>query len=124
MFPSCSFAAVPVAAPPTSASLLSLLFVWKSVDPDFYSKNLLMLGKTYLAMKDKDKALLWLAKAKDYPGRTLEDKEVQQQQHRFSLSAWLQRSSKVVSVLTVPLSLQQVQKEAADLLKKLWWSYG
>lgn len=36
-----------------------------------------MLGKTYLALKDKEKALLWLNKAKDYRGRTHEDKEVQ-----------------------------------------------
>lgn len=35
-----------------------------------------MLGKTYMAMKDKQKALLWLNKAKDYPTRTEEDKEV------------------------------------------------
>lgn len=35
-----------------------------------------MLGKTYMAMKDKQKALLWLSKAKDYPARTEEDKEV------------------------------------------------
>lgn len=53
--------------------------MWSSVDPDFYSKNLLMLGKTYLALKDKDKALVWLAKARDYPGRTHEDREVRQQ---------------------------------------------
>uniref|UniRef100_A0A3Q0R5V1 Regulator of microtubule dynamics protein 1 n=1 Tax=Amphilophus citrinellus TaxID=61819 RepID=A0A3Q0R5V1_AMPCI len=48
----------------------------EEVDPNFYSKNLLMLGKTYLAMKDKEKALLWLTKAKEYPAHTLEDKEV------------------------------------------------
>lgn len=35
-----------------------------------------MLGKTYMAMKDKEKALLWLNKTKDYPARNLEDKEV------------------------------------------------
>lgn len=35
-----------------------------------------MLGKTYMAMKDNPKALLWLTKAKDYPAHTLEDKEV------------------------------------------------
>lgn len=35
-----------------------------------------MLGKTYMAMKDQQKALLWLTKAKEYPARTLEDKEV------------------------------------------------
>lgn len=62
--------------------------IWSSVDPDFYSINLLMLGKTYLALKDKDKALFWLAKAKDYPGRTHEDKEVQRHQRQsFSLPA-------------------------------------
>lgn len=53
-----------------------LCFYVYSVDPNFYSKNLLMLGKTYMAMKDKQKALLWLSKAKDYPARTEEDKEV------------------------------------------------
>lgn len=35
-----------------------------------------MLGKTYMAMRDKEKALLWLTKAKQYPAHTLEDKEV------------------------------------------------
>ena len=35
-----------------------------------------MLGKTYMAMKDKEKALLWLTKAKEYPAHTQEDKEV------------------------------------------------
>lgn len=35
-----------------------------------------MLGKTYMGMKDKEKALYWLTKAKDYPAHTLEDKEV------------------------------------------------
>lgn len=29
-----------------------------------------------MAMKNKQKALLWLSKAKDYPARTEEDKEV------------------------------------------------
>lgn len=35
-----------------------------------------MLGKTYMAMRDREKALLWLTKAKEYPAHTLEDKEV------------------------------------------------
>ena len=46
------------------------------VDPDFYSKNLLMLGKTYMALNDKESALLWLTKATKYPPHTQEDKEV------------------------------------------------
>lgn len=46
------------------------------VNSNFYSKNLLMLGKTYIKLKDKEKALLWLNKARDYPAITEEDKQV------------------------------------------------
>ncbi|XP_008305908.1 regulator of microtubule dynamics protein 1 [Cynoglossus semilaevis] len=83
-----SFAALPwyqrkVAAaifssPPQSTYKEALDFFLKAeeVDPNFYSKNLLMLGRTYLAMNDKQMAQFWLTKAKDYPAHTLEDKEV------------------------------------------------
>ncbi|XP_031584237.1 regulator of microtubule dynamics protein 1 [Oreochromis aureus] len=71
-------AAVIFSSPPESTYEEALAFFLKAeeVDPNFYSKNLLMLGKTYLAMKDKEKALLWLTKTKEYPAHTLEDKEV------------------------------------------------
>ncbi|KAM7390756.1 hypothetical protein PAMA_008786 [Pampus argenteus] len=71
-------AAVIFSSPPESTYDEALEFFLKAeeVDPNFYSKNLLMLGKTYMAMKDNSKALLWLTKAKDYPPHTLEDKEV------------------------------------------------
>ncbi|GAA6219438.1 regulator of microtubule dynamics protein 1 [Lates japonicus] len=71
-------AAVIFSSPPVSTYEEALEFFLKAeeVDPDFYSKNLLMLGKTYMVMKDKQKALHWLTKAKEYPARTLEDKEV------------------------------------------------
>nr|XP_061810323.1 regulator of microtubule dynamics protein 1-like [Nerophis lumbriciformis] len=71
-------AAVVFASPPTSTYEEALQFFLQAeqVDPNFYSKNLLMVGKTYMAMKDEQKALLWLNKAKDYPPRTHEDKEV------------------------------------------------
>ncbi|XP_028288265.1 regulator of microtubule dynamics protein 1 isoform X2 [Parambassis ranga] len=71
-------AAVIFSTPPTATYEEALEFFMKAeeVDPNFYSKNLLMLGKTYLAMKDKQQALLWLTKAKEYPAHTLEDKEV------------------------------------------------
>lgn len=71
-------AAVIFASPPQSTYEEALEFFLKAeeVDPNFYSKNLLMLGRTYLGMKDKEKALLFLTKAKDYPAHTLEDKEV------------------------------------------------
>ncbi|XP_070784418.1 regulator of microtubule dynamics protein 1 [Enoplosus armatus] len=71
-------AAVIFSSPPTSTYEEALEFFLKAeeVDPNFYSANLLMLGKTYMAMKDKQKALLWLTKAKEYPAHTDEDKEV------------------------------------------------
>ncbi|XP_029934844.1 regulator of microtubule dynamics protein 1 [Myripristis murdjan] len=71
-------AAVIFATPPTATYEEALAFFLKAeeVDPNFYSKNLLMLGKTYMAIKDKESALLWLTKARDYPAHTQEDKEV------------------------------------------------
>ncbi|KAM9487685.1 regulator of microtubule dynamics protein 1 isoform 2-T2 [Clarias gariepinus] len=47
----------------------------EKVDPNFYSQNLLMLGKTYMMLNDKEKALLWLKKARDYAAITEEDKQ-------------------------------------------------
>lgn len=35
-----------------------------------------MLGKTYLGMKDRERALHYLTKAKEYPAHTQEEKEV------------------------------------------------
>lgn len=71
-------AAVIFSSPPMSTYEEALEFFLRAedVDPNFYSKNLLMLGKTYMGMKDKEKALLYLTKAKEYPAHTLEDKEV------------------------------------------------
>ncbi|KAG7525250.1 regulator of microtubule dynamics protein 1 [Solea senegalensis] len=71
-------AAALFSSPPVSTYEEALEFFLKAeaVDPDFYSKNLLMLGKTYMSMNDKPRAALWLTKAKDYPAHTLEDKEV------------------------------------------------
>ncbi|XP_068789209.1 regulator of microtubule dynamics protein 1 isoform X3 [Struthio camelus] len=51
----------------------------EEADPNFYSKNLLFLGKTYLKLNNKKMALLWLSKAKDYPAHTEEDKQVQKE---------------------------------------------
>ncbi|CAN9506503.1 unnamed protein product [Ophioblennius macclurei] len=70
-------AAMIFAKPPESTYEEALDFFLKAeeVEPNFYSKNMLMLGKTYMALKDKEKALLWLNKAKEYPAHTEEDKE-------------------------------------------------
>ncbi|XP_069554127.1 regulator of microtubule dynamics protein 1 [Brachyistius frenatus] len=71
-------AAVIFSSPPMSTYEEALQFFLKAeeVDPNFYSKNLLMLGKTYMGLKDQQRAALWLTRAKEYPAHTLEDKEV------------------------------------------------
>ncbi|OXB69377.1 hypothetical protein ASZ78_004867 [Callipepla squamata] len=74
-------AAVLFAAPPTSTYEEALRYFHKAeeADPNFYSKNLLFLGKTYLKLNNKKMALLWLSKAKEYPAHTEEDKQVQKE---------------------------------------------
>uniref|UniRef100_G3NAR8 Regulator of microtubule dynamics protein 1 n=1 Tax=Gasterosteus aculeatus aculeatus TaxID=481459 RepID=G3NAR8_GASAC len=71
-------AAVIFSSPPNSTYEEALEFFLKAeeADPNFYSKNLLMLGKTYLGMKDRERALHYLTKAKEYPAHTQEEKEV------------------------------------------------
>ncbi|KAM5156594.1 regulator of microtubule dynamics protein 1 isoform 2-T2 [Mantella aurantiaca] len=71
-------AAALFAAPPSATFEEALIYFEKAeeVDPNFYSKNLLFLGKTFLQLKNKEVALQWLHKARDYPVRTEEDKEV------------------------------------------------
>ncbi|XP_021244458.1 regulator of microtubule dynamics protein 1 isoform X3 [Numida meleagris] len=70
-------AAMLFAAPPTSTYEEALRYFHKAeeADPNFYSKNLLFLGKTYLKLNNKKMALLWLSKAKEYPAHTEEDKQ-------------------------------------------------
>ncbi|XP_051542599.1 regulator of microtubule dynamics protein 1 [Myxocyprinus asiaticus] len=71
-------AAVIFASPPTATYEEALAYFLKAeeVEPNFYSKNLLMLGKTYMMLSDREKAVLWLNKAHDYPAVTEEDKQV------------------------------------------------
>lgn len=70
-------ASVIFATPPESSfeEALSYFLKAEEVDPNFYGKNLLMLGKTYLKMNDKETAKLWLSKAIEFPALTHEDKE-------------------------------------------------
>ncbi|KAI5938900.1 regulator of microtubule dynamics protein 1 isoform X1 [Manis javanica] len=67
------------ATPPSSTYEEALGYFHRAeqVDPNFYSKNLLLLGKTYLKLHNKKLAAFWLMKAKDYPVRTEEDKQIQ-----------------------------------------------
>ncbi|KAM9387175.1 regulator of microtubule dynamics protein 1 [Phaethornis superciliosus] len=74
-------AATLFATPPTSTfqEALHYFHMAEEADPNFYSKNLLFLGKTYLKLNNKKLALLWLSKAKEYPAHTEEDKQVQKE---------------------------------------------
>ncbi|XP_024434033.1 regulator of microtubule dynamics protein 1 isoform X2 [Desmodus rotundus] len=67
------------AAPPSSTYEEALGYFQRAeqVDPNFYSKNLLLLGKTYLKLQNKKLAAFWLLKAKEYPAHTEEDKQIQ-----------------------------------------------
>ncbi|KAJ8670340.1 hypothetical protein QAD02_001599 [Eretmocerus hayati] len=63
--------------PPTSSFEEALLYFEKAeqVDPNFYSHNLLMLGKTYLKLDKREDALKYLKMASDYPAKTDDDQE-------------------------------------------------
>lgn len=67
------------ANPPSSTYEEALIYFHRAeeVDPNFYSKNLLLLGKTYLKLNNKKLAAFWLVKAKSYPAHTEEDKQIQ-----------------------------------------------
>ncbi|RXN14897.1 regulator of microtubule dynamics 1 [Labeo rohita] len=97
--------------------LEALAFFLKAeeVDPNFYSKNLLMLGKTYTMLSDVKRATLWLTKARDYPAVTEEDKQVcKQSLITVSFIRFIVYGS--VIFMFGPM---QVHKEALELLKKL-----
>lgn len=84
-----------------------------SVDPNFYSKNLLMLGKTYMMLRDHKRAATWLQKVRDFPALTEEDKQVNDSHSIISVCLIFFRC------VMQMFDLAQVHKEALDLLKKL-----
>ncbi|XP_023243216.1 regulator of microtubule dynamics protein 1-like [Centruroides sculpturatus] len=70
-------ASVIFASPPTSTYEEALQFFEKAeeIEPNFYSMNLLYLGKTYLKLNQKEKAVICLEKVKNYPLKTRDDQE-------------------------------------------------
>ncbi|XP_060099527.1 regulator of microtubule dynamics protein 1 [Heteronotia binoei] len=74
-------AAVLFATPPGSTYDEALRYFQKAedIEPNFYSKNLLFLGKTYMKLNNRKMALLWLTKAKERVAHTEEDKQVQKE---------------------------------------------
>ncbi|XP_073246740.1 regulator of microtubule dynamics protein 1-like [Porites lutea] len=51
----------------------------EELEPNFYNKNHLMLGKVFLRMKKKDEAKKWLEKADSSNGETEDDKLVRKE---------------------------------------------
>ncbi|XP_078587512.1 regulator of microtubule dynamics protein 1-like isoform X2 [Branchiostoma floridae x Branchiostoma japonicum] len=68
-------ASVIFATPPTSTydEALGYFLQAESVDPGFYSMNLLMLGKTYMRLGNTSAAMLWLEKVQTCPSKREED---------------------------------------------------
>ncbi|XP_053100896.1 regulator of microtubule dynamics protein 1 [Hemicordylus capensis] len=74
-------AAVLFSTPPSSTYEEALRYFQKAedVEPNFYSKNLLFLGKAYMKLNNRKLALLWLTKAKERLAHTEDDKQVQKE---------------------------------------------
>lgn len=68
-------AAVVFATPPSSSyeEALEKFLQAEEINPGFYSKNFLMIGKTYLRQGNHKMALLYLTKAKEAPARKEEE---------------------------------------------------
>ena len=74
-------AAVIFGEPPTSSFEEALKYFENAeeVDPNFYSYNLLMLGKTYLKLNKKEEALKYLKMTVEYPTKNDDDQNAKQE---------------------------------------------
>ncbi|GAB1599311.1 regulator of microtubule dynamics protein 1-like isoform X1 [Argonauta hians] len=69
------------AAPPTSTYDDAKKYFLKAeeIDPNFYSMNLVMLGKTLIRLNENDQARLYLNKVSSYAVRTVDDKKAHEE---------------------------------------------
>ena len=67
---------VPVLQAKNTGDVMIMFLLCALVEPNFYNKNHLMLGKVFLRMKKKDEAKKWLEKADSSNGETVDDKSV------------------------------------------------
>uniref|UniRef100_A0A0P4ZMJ9 Regulator of microtubule dynamics protein 1 n=2 Tax=Daphnia magna TaxID=35525 RepID=A0A0P4ZMJ9_9CRUS len=69
------------AKPPVSSYEEALQYFLRAeeVEPNFYSTNLLMIGKTYLRLKNREKAIVYLTGARDYAVASSKDLETKQE---------------------------------------------
>lgn len=71
--------------PPSSSFEEALMYheTAEKADPNFYSRNLLMLGKTYLKLNRKEDAIKYLQRAIEYPVKTYEDQKTKQEAQKI-----------------------------------------
>ncbi|XP_013404794.1 regulator of microtubule dynamics protein 1 [Lingula anatina] len=70
-------ASVIFTTPPTSTYEEALKFFLEAerIDPGFYSMNTMMLGKTYVRLKENARAIYHLKKVKSFPVKTVDDEK-------------------------------------------------
>ncbi|CAK9807837.1 Regulator of microtubule dynamics protein 1 [Anthophora plagiata] len=78
-------ASVIFGAPPVSTFDEALKYFENAeeIDPNFYSHNLLMLGKTYLKLNQKELALKYLKQTAEYPARNEDDRNAKQEAQKL-----------------------------------------
>ncbi|KOX76017.1 Regulator of microtubule dynamics protein 1 [Melipona quadrifasciata] len=71
--------------PPSSSfeEALKYFETAEAIDPNFYSQNLLMLGKTYLKLNQKDQALKYLKRTVEYPAKNEDDRDAKQEAQKL-----------------------------------------
>lgn len=71
--------------PPTSSFEEALMYHENAekIDPNFYSRNLLMLGKTYLKLNRKEDAVKYLKKAVEFSAKTDDDQKAKQEAQKI-----------------------------------------
>ncbi|PBC34449.1 regulator of microtubule dynamics protein 1 isoform X1 [Apis cerana] len=78
-------ASVIFAEPPSSSFEEALKYFENAeeIEPNFYSQNLLMLGKTHLKLNNKEKALKYLKMTVDYPAKNDDDRNAKQEAQKL-----------------------------------------
>ncbi|XP_018343482.1 PREDICTED: regulator of microtubule dynamics protein 1-like isoform X1 [Trachymyrmex septentrionalis] len=78
-------ASVVFGEPPTSTFEETLMYfeAAEKTDPNFYSHNLLMLGKTYLKLNRKEEAIKYLKKTAEFPAKNDEDQQAKQEAQKI-----------------------------------------
>ncbi|KAL0126532.1 hypothetical protein PUN28_005124 [Cardiocondyla obscurior] len=78
-------ASVVFTEPPISSFEEALMYHENAekADPNFYSRNLLMLGKTYLKLNRKEDAIKYLKKAAEFPAKDDEDQKTKQEAQKI-----------------------------------------